>query len=62
MLATNNLEILSLAFGDSYTYVQGTYGRQNYSFIGDAQNYSFTPAELLSDKIVQNQVGSFFIS
>ncbi|TVY43418.1 Acetylesterase [Lachnellula subtilissima] len=45
----------SLAFGDSYTYVQGTSGRQNYSFIGDLQNYSFTPEKLLSDEIVQNQ-------
>ncbi|TVY31201.1 Acetylesterase [Lachnellula hyalina] len=47
-----------LAFGDSYTYVQGTSGRQNYSFIGDLQNYSFTPEKLLSDEIVQNQIGT----
>jgi len=45
-----------LAFGDSYTYVQGTAGRQNYSFIGDLQNYSYTPQTLLTDEIVQNQV------
>jgi hypothetical protein len=45
-----------LAFGDSYTYVQGTAGRQNYSFIGDVQNFAFTPETLLSNKIVQNQV------
>lgn len=45
-----------LAFGDSYTYVQGTAGRQNYSFIGDAQDFSFAPEKLLSDEIVQNQV------
>jgi len=47
-----------LAFGDSYTYVQGTAGLQNYSFIGDAQNYSFTPSQLLGDSIVQNQIGT----
>ena len=47
-----------LAFGDSYTYVQGVDGRQNYSFIGDAFNYSYTPEELLSDGIVQNQIGT----
>ncbi|KAH9218365.1 hypothetical protein DL95DRAFT_489408 [Leptodontidium sp. 2 PMI_412] len=47
-----------LAFGDSYTYVQGTAGRQNYSFIGDAQNYAFTPETLLTGMIVQNQIGT----
>ncbi|KAL9108002.1 MAG: hypothetical protein Q9227_007217 [Pyrenula ochraceoflavens] len=52
--STNSL----LVFGDSYSYVQGTSGRQNYSFIGDAFNYSFTPSELLSDSIVQNQIGT----
>lgn len=46
----------SLAFGDSYTYIQGTLGRQNYSFIGDAFDYAFTPAELLRNEIVQDQV------
>ncbi|TVY49435.1 Acetylesterase [Lachnellula cervina] len=59
--STHLLHVLisnSLAFGDSYTYVQGTYGRQNYSFIGDLQNYSFTPEKLLSDEIVQNQTGT----
>lgn len=50
------LIVISLAFGDSYTYVQGTRGRQNYSFIGDEHDNSFTPSELLSDEIVQNQV------
>ena len=47
-----------LAFGDSYTYVQGTLGRQNYSFIGDALSPSFTSSQLLSDAIVQNQIGT----
>jgi len=45
-----------LAFGDSYTYVQGTAGRQNSTFIGDYFNFSFTEEKLLNDKIVQNQV------
>ncbi|MCJ1311361.1 hypothetical protein MMC25_005032 [Agyrium rufum] len=47
-----------LAFGDSYTYVQGTAGLQNYSFIGTALDYSYTPQTLLTNKIVQNQVGT----
>lgn len=46
----------SIAFGDSYSYVQGTHGLQNYSFIGDLQNFSFNAEDLLTDQIVQNQV------
>ena len=46
-----------IASGDSYTYVQGSpYGRQNYSFIGDEQNFAFDKRTLLGDAIVQNQV------
>lgn len=46
-----------ITFGDSYTYVQGLpYGRQNYSFIGDLLNPSYTPQQLLESKIIQNQV------
>ncbi|KAL9625828.1 MAG: hypothetical protein Q9160_000148 [Pyrenula sp. 1 TL-2023] len=52
--STKNL----LAFGDSYTYVQGLYGRQNYSFIGDAFNFSYTPSQLLNDTVIQNQIGT----
>jgi phospholipase/lecithinase/hemolysin len=47
-----------IAFGDSYTYVQGTLGRQNYSFIGDNFDLSFTPEELFSNRIVQNLTGT----
>ncbi|KAJ5938555.1 hypothetical protein N7466_001689 [Penicillium verhagenii] len=47
-----------LAFGDSYTYVQGTHGLQNYSFIGDAFDFSYDQETLLSNKIVQNQTGT----
>ena len=47
-----------ITFGDSYTYVQGTHGLQNYSFIGDAFDFSYTPPELLSNRIVQNQTAT----
>ncbi|KAJ5087520.1 hypothetical protein N7456_011136 [Penicillium angulare] len=47
-----------LAFGDSYTYVQGTHGHQNFSFIGDQFNYAYDEKTLLSNKIVQNQTGT----
>ncbi|KAH8670786.1 lysophospholipase A [Xylariales sp. PMI_506] len=49
-----------VAFGDSYTFVQGTEGLANYSFIGDflPGDLSFTPHELFTDKIVQNFTGT----
>ncbi|KAF2477473.1 lysophospholipase A [Lindgomyces ingoldianus] len=47
-----------IAFGDSYTYVQGTLGHVNSTFIGDLQNLVFTSSQLLSDLIVQNQIGT----
>jgi phospholipase/lecithinase/hemolysin len=47
-----------IAFGDSYTFVQGTLGRRNYSFIGDNFDTSFTPEKLLSNRIVQNLTGT----
>ncbi|CAL5869632.1 uncharacterized protein PFLUO_LOCUS3862 [Penicillium psychrofluorescens] len=47
-----------LAFGDSYTYVQGTHGHQNFSFIGDLFNYAYDAQTLFSDMIVQNQTGT----
>ncbi|KAH7146145.1 putative lysophospholipase A [Dactylonectria macrodidyma] len=48
-----------IAFGDSYTFVQGTRGRPKYSFIGDYDNnFSFTADDLLSDEIVQNFTGT----
>ncbi|EAU38257.1 conserved hypothetical protein [Aspergillus terreus NIH2624] len=47
-----------LAFGDSYTYIQGTHGHQNYSFIGDQLNFAYDAHTLLSNKIVQNQTGT----
>ncbi|CAG7924969.1 unnamed protein product [Penicillium olsonii] len=47
-----------LAFGDSYTYVQGTQGHQNFSFIGDQFNLAFTRETLLANKIVQNQTAT----
>lgn len=44
-----------LTFGDSYTFVQGTEGRWAYSFIGSQLNISFTPEQLLGDRIVPGQ-------
>ncbi|EGN98242.1 carbohydrate esterase family 16 protein, partial [Serpula lacrymans var. lacrymans S7.3] len=40
------------AFGDSYSFVQGTEGYANYSFIGDSFNLAFSPGQLLSDHII----------
>ncbi|KAH7915416.1 putative lysophospholipase [Hygrophoropsis aurantiaca] len=45
-------------FGDSYSFVQGTDGYANYSFIGDAFNLDFTPAQLFSDRIVPHNTSS----
>ncbi|KAI1340183.1 carbohydrate esterase family 16 protein [Xylariaceae sp. FL0016] len=49
-----------IAFGDSYTFVQGTEGYPEYSFIGSylEGEFSFTPEKLLSDRIVQNFNGT----
>ncbi|KAK0464468.1 uncharacterized protein EV420DRAFT_1618320 [Desarmillaria tabescens] len=46
------------AFGDSYSFVQGTAGHANFSFIGDALQYSFSPEELLSNDIVPKNTSS----
>ncbi|KAG7088359.1 hypothetical protein E1B28_012363 [Marasmius oreades] len=46
------------AFGDSYSFVQGTLGHANNSFIRDALNPSFTPQELLSDRIIARNTSS----
>ncbi|KDQ62303.1 carbohydrate esterase family 16 protein [Jaapia argillacea MUCL 33604] len=46
------------AFGDSYTFVQGTLGYPNYSWIGDELNLSFTPEQLLSNEIVPRNTSS----
>ncbi|CAE7186686.1 hypothetical protein P3342_008588 [Pyrenophora teres f. teres] len=47
-----------LAFGDSYTYIQGIHGHQNYSFIHDNLNLAFTPAQLFTNRIVQDFTGT----
>ncbi|KAI7650986.1 Homoserine [Hortaea werneckii] len=47
-----------IAFGDSYTYIQGTFGRQNFSFIGDSQHLSSPASTLLTNQIVQNQTST----
>ncbi|KAI0671001.1 hypothetical protein C8Q78DRAFT_830395 [Trametes maxima] len=46
------------AFGDSYTFVQGTKGLANFSFIGDAFHLAFTPEDLLEDEIVLKNTSS----
>ncbi|KAF2796025.1 carbohydrate esterase family 16 protein [Melanomma pulvis-pyrius CBS 109.77] len=45
-----------IAFGDSYTFVQGSAGYPNYSFIGSylPNQFSFTPDTLLTSSIIQN--------
>ncbi|KAH0287420.1 lysophospholipase A [Aureobasidium namibiae CBS 147.97] len=47
-----------IAFGDSYSYVLGTAGRQNYSFIGDYNRFAFSAQKLLNNKIVQSQTST----
>ncbi|KAJ8127580.1 hypothetical protein O1611_g6054 [Lasiodiplodia mahajangana] len=49
-----------IAFGDSYTFVQGTAGYTNFSFIGSylPAQFEFSPHTLLSNKIVQNFTGT----
>ncbi|KAJ3811872.1 hypothetical protein F5876DRAFT_88058 [Lentinula aff. lateritia] len=50
------------AFGDSYTFVQGTSGYPNFSFIGDVLNLAFTPQKIFSDDIIpRNAQGSNWI-
>ncbi|KAI0322350.1 hypothetical protein OF83DRAFT_1049465 [Amylostereum chailletii] len=46
------------AFGDSYSFVQGTAGLANFSFIGDAFNLSFTPETLLTNQIIPKNTSS----
>jgi hypothetical protein len=54
------MHVNRIAFGDSYTYVQGTNGYTDYSFIGDylPGQFAVTPSELWSDKIIQNFNGT----
>ncbi|KAE9400471.1 hypothetical protein BT96DRAFT_1097653, partial [Gymnopus androsaceus JB14] len=46
------------AFGDSYTFVQGTLGFPTFSFIGDVLDLAFTPQQIFSDKIVPRNTSS----
>ncbi|KAF8073761.1 putative lysophospholipase [Lyophyllum atratum] len=46
------------AFGDSYSFVQGTRGFANFSFIGNAMNLSFTPQQLLTNEIIPRNTSS----
>jgi len=45
------------AFGDSYTFVQGTNGFANFSFIGDAID-AYTSQQLLVDEIIPKNTSS----
>ncbi|KAF3003248.1 hypothetical protein E8E14_000920 [Neopestalotiopsis sp. 37M] len=50
-----------IAFGDSYTFIQGTNGYPGFSFIGDyrsPEDLAFTPQELLSTQINQSYYGT----
>lgn len=57
-IQTSWLTLRRIAFGDSYTYAQGTLGYANSTFIGSNLNFSYTPEQLLSDRIVQEDVNS----
>ncbi|KAJ3921154.1 hypothetical protein F5877DRAFT_36602 [Lentinula edodes] len=46
------------AFGDSYTFVQGTSGYPNFSFIGDVLDLAFTPQKIFSDDIIPKNTSS----
>ncbi|KAJ7819405.1 hypothetical protein B0H14DRAFT_2836751 [Mycena olivaceomarginata] len=46
------------AFGDSYTFVQGTEGHANFSFFGDAFDFAFTPQQILSNEIIPKNTSS----
>ncbi|KAG9103584.1 hypothetical protein FRC06_009718, partial [Ceratobasidium sp. 370] len=47
-----------LAFGDSYTFVQGTLGHTGYSFWGDRFNLTITKAQVQTNEIVANVTSS----
>ncbi|KAG8767715.1 hypothetical protein FRC12_006083 [Ceratobasidium sp. 428] len=47
-----------LAFGDSYTFVQGTLGHTGYSFWGDRFNSTITKAQVQTNEIVANVTSS----
>ncbi|KAH8695595.1 hypothetical protein BGW36DRAFT_463152 [Talaromyces proteolyticus] len=51
---------IRIAFGDSYTYVQGTKGYPGFSFIGSylPSQFAITAHELWHDQIVQNFSGT----
>ncbi|KAG8732843.1 hypothetical protein FRC10_000575 [Ceratobasidium sp. 414] len=47
-----------LAFGDSYTFVQGTLGHTGFSFWGDRFNLTITKAQVQTNEIVANITSS----
>ncbi|KAJ3566034.1 hypothetical protein NP233_g7254 [Leucocoprinus birnbaumii] len=54
----NNIKYV-YAFGDSYSFVQGTKGHANFSFIGDNLSPEFTPQDLLTNQIIPRNVSKF---
>ncbi|KAF8139543.1 hypothetical protein K438DRAFT_709694 [Mycena galopus ATCC 62051] len=46
------------SFGDSYTFVGGTEGHANFSFLGDAFDFAFTPQQILSNQIIPKNTSS----
>ncbi|KAH8833889.1 hypothetical protein DL96DRAFT_1456245 [Flagelloscypha sp. PMI_526] len=46
------------AFGDSYTFVGGTYGHANYSFLKDYLDVSFTKEQLFTSEIIPKNTSS----
>ena len=48
-----------IAFGDSYTYVQGARGYVNPAFIGGRLGLSYTPRGLLADFVVRGRVSGW---
>lgn len=47
-----------ITFGDSYSFIQGTAGTVNKSFIGSYSDFSFSASKLLNNQIVQDYTGT----
>ncbi|KAF5360357.1 hypothetical protein D9756_004688 [Leucocoprinus leucothites] len=46
------------AFGDSYSFIPGTFGESGFSFIGNHYRFGFTPDQLFTDEIIPNRSSS----
>ncbi|KAK6063271.1 hypothetical protein SCUP515_12557 [Seiridium cupressi] len=47
-----------VAFGDSYSFTQGSTGQPNKTFIGSYLQYAYTASQLLNTTIIQNFTGT----